>query len=471
MKEFLSDIPKLSRRFVVSGACAAIASSSLITNSKAQTGGVPGFSTIRDTEIESFLFERTQSIFNAAGLKPELVRFYLIASDELNAWATVGLRMGLNTGLIMECSLPNELFGVIAHEAGHLAAGHSYRTEEVERSARAPAAIALGLGVIAAMAGAADAGIFLAGSAQTFGTLNALKYLQSQESAADAAAVRYLDASGMSGRGLVDFFNKFRNFEIFSDAEKFQFFRTHPLSRERIQSLRSVVEKQKNYDQKDPADLIDEFKIVKAKLSGFLNNPVKTYKTYPLSDTSFAARYARLIADYKLLEWEKSLKELDLLIIENPLNPYLYELKGQIYFETGRASQSLPWHQKSVDLKPQAMLFRLNLAQALLNTQKSEDARASIDHLNKVNAHDPDPFAFMLLAQAYDALKDPGQARLATAESQFHSGDYLGARTSAVWSQKHFQKNSVEFQRARDIVVTTSSLMGIDPVSDEVRRR
>ena len=429
-------------------------------------------SVIRDTEIESFLKSQTRPVLSAAGLDADRVHYLLIASDDLNAFATFGLRIGLNTGLIMEADTPNQLFGVIAHETGHLSGGHMMRTDEIERAARMPMAISLGLGVIAALAGAPDAGANLMVSSGTFGTLGALRYIQTEESAADAAGVKALEKAGMSSRGLVDFFYKFRNVETFSNADRYEFFRTHPLSRERIQSLRGVAERQPHYGVVDSPETLAQFDIVKAKLAGFLDSPLKTFQKYPESDTSYPARYARVIATYKMGNWDQAIVLLDKILEEQPNNPYLWELKGQIYFETGRAALAKPAHEKSVALMPQAPLLQLNLGQTLIAVGGKDSLNEAVEHLQQsIKYEDDDSFAWEQLAQAYDGLNQPGLARLSTAEAQFYQGNYVAARTSAVWSQKYLDATSPEYRRARDIVMTASSEMGVDPVEKETTRR
>ena len=448
---------------------ALVISLSLVTVSQAHAQSSQ--SVIRDTEIEEFLKTNTRPILIAAGLDPDRVQYLLIASDDLNAFATFGLRIGLNTGLIMEADTPNQLFGVIAHETGHLSGGHMMRTDEIERAARAPMAISLGLGIIAALAGAPDAGMGIAASSGTFGTLGALRYMQTEESAADAAGVKALERAGMSSKGLVDFFYNFRNAETFSNAERYEFFRTHPLSRERIQALKRNAESQPHYNTVDSPEVVAQFEIVKAKLSGFLDSPLKTFQLYPESDTSYPARYARVIATYKMGEWDRAIVLLDGLLAEQPDNPYLWELKGQIYFETGRAALARPAHEKSVALKPQAPLLRVNLGQTLIAIGDKDSLTAAILTLQESLKYEADNgFAWSQMAQAYDGLNQPGLARLSTAEAQFYYGDYVGARTSAVWSQKYFDPNSPEYRRARDIVMTTSSEMGIAPVDAETKR-
>lgn len=461
-------VARFVRKALRAGICLAAATGlSLAMAVSAQAEGI-----IRDTEIENFLHEETRPILVAAGLDADRVQYLLIASDELNAFATTGLRMGLNTGLIMEADNPNQLFGVIAHETGHLSGAHMMRTDEVNQAAKMPMAIALGLGVIAMMAKAPDAGAALMGSSGTFGTLNALRYLQSQESAADAAGAKALDKAGMSGKGLVDFFYNFRNVETFSNAERYKFFRSHPLSRERIQALRRMVESKPNYNVVDPPATVARFEIVRAKLSGFLNDPIKTLQLYPQTDTSYPARYARVIATYKQGNWDKAVEQLDSLITEQPDNPYLWELKGQIYFETGRAALAEPAHEKSVALSPNAPLLRLNLAQTQIALGDKDNLTQAVSNLQEsLKAEEDNTFAWQQMAQAYDGLNQPGMARLSIAEAQFYGGDYMSARTSAVWSQKYFDQTSPEYRRARDIVMASSYEMGVDPVEGETKRR
>ncbi len=276
----------------------------------------------------------------------------------------------------------------------------------------------------------------------------------------------------MSGKGLVDFFYKFRDVETFSHAERYEFFSTHPLSRERIEALSDFAKKQPHYNTPDDPKVIEEFNIIKAKLVGFMDDPLKTYQLYPETDTSYAARYARAIATYKGGQWDDALAKIDDLIKEQPDNPYLWELKGQIYFETGRPKLAKPAHEKSVALMPDAALLQLNLGQTLIAIGDKDDLKEAVTHLQiSVQNEDDDSFAWQQLAQAYDGLNEPGEARLATAEAQFYDDDLEAARTSAVWSQKYFKPDSPEFRRARDIVMSTSSDLGVPPVEGETHGR
>ncbi|HAV50479.1 MAG TPA: peptidase M48, partial [Brevundimonas sp.] len=84
-------------------------------------------SIIRDTEIEGIIHNWSAPVFTAMGLEPDEMTILLVNDPSLNAFATRGRIMGLNTGLILETDNPNQLLGVIAHEGGHIRNRHTLR--------------------------------------------------------------------------------------------------------------------------------------------------------------------------------------------------------------------------------------------------------------------------------------------------------------------------------------------------------
>jgi predicted Zn-dependent protease len=324
--------------------------------------------------------------------------------------------------------------------------------------------LGLGLGLLAAMAGAPDAAAGLIYSGQYFGQINGLAYSRDDESRADEAAITYLEKAGYSGEGIVNFFNNFRYEQVFSDAKKYPFWVDHPLTDERIESITVRAKAQRHWDATSTPEQVAAFELMKAKIKAFMNRPYQTYIDYPESDTSFAARYARAIADYRELETEKALKEIDALIAERPEDPYLYELKGQALMESARAEEGEAPLRKAVSLKPEAPLLRLLLGEDLI----AENNRAKLDDaivtLNRALLTEPDdPMPWQYLSQAYDAKGDEGMARLAAAEQNFHLGQMRDARAFAIRAREFLKRGTPEWNRATDIVLTSN------PSADDLR--
>lgn len=423
-----------------------------------------GVSLIRDTEIEAILRKQAEPIFVAAGLNPADVKINIVGDKDLNAFVTGGQQVFLTTGLIMATKTPGELLGVIAHETGHIAGGHIARQGEGSRPAMATMLLTLGLGVVAALAGAPDAAAGLAYSSTYFATLNYLGYSRVQEASADQAAAGYLEKAGMSGKGLVAFFDNFRSQEIFSESRRYPFFRSHPLTADRIEGLRLRVEKQSHYETADSPEAVAEHALIVAKVKAFMGYPQQTFQDYKESDTGFPARYARAIAYYKSSEPDKAVQRIDALIAEQPQNPYLYELKGQVLFESGRIREAEPAYREAVRLKPDAPLILTLFGQTLIATEdkaKLDEAITLLRHardLEKDNA-----MTWRQLAEAYDRKGEAGLARLSTAEQYFNLGRAQEARVFGMRAREKLTKGSPEWRRATDIVLVS------EPSKDDLK--
>ncbi len=417
-------------------------------------------SLIRDTEIEDILHEDAAALYEAAGLDAKSIHILLIGSKDLNAFAAPGT-MAVFTGLILESKSPNQLQGVMAHEIGHLAGGHSARSGEMSRAGLKPFLLTMGLGVLAALAGNTEAGAILAGNAGFFGQIGMLGYSREQESRADQAGASYLETASLSGQGLVEFFDNFRYQEVFAEARRYPYFRSHPLSSDRIAALRSRVEKLPHFQAHDDADKIAKHEIMKAKLQGFINPTIAIVKC---SDKvqDYPTRYACAIAQYQLKEPDKALKIIEALLLEQPNNPYLWELKGQVLFEFGRAAEAEAAQRKSVSLKPEAPLLRVNLGQTLIALNSDAKVDEGIAELKKSLVQDEEnSAAWRILAEAYDRRGLDGLARYATAEYNFQEGDKRQALIFAMRAREMLTKGTPEWRRATDIVLASNPDRGL----------
>jgi predicted Zn-dependent protease len=418
----------------------------------------------RDTEIEAILHQEMDPVFAAANIDPKRVELYVMNDPTFNAFTASGYHMVVNSGLVMETKTPNELMGVLAHETGHMERGDVARVGEATRGVVGPMIIGLGLGLLAALAGAPDAAAALIYSGSYFGEINGLAYSRDQEARADEAAVTYLEKAGYSARGLVDFFNNFRYEEVFSNAKKYPYWVDHPLTDDRIEALTVRAQSQAHWNVQDTPEAIAQYEIMKAKLKAFTNRPFQTYVDFPDSDQSFPAKYARAIADYRELETTKAIREIDALIAERPDDPYLYELKGQCMMESSRAVEAEVPLRKAVELRPEAPLLRILLGEDLLaenDPTKLDDAIVTLNRSLVVEPDDPIPWQY--LAQAYDSKGQEGMARLSAAEQEFHLGQMKDARAFAMRARNFLKRGTPEWNRATDIVLTSN------PSADDLR--
>ncbi|MCA8888894.1 MAG: M48 family metallopeptidase [Parvularculaceae bacterium] len=416
---------------------------------------------LRDVEIEEYLDDYARPIFRAAGLPADQIKILLIGDQSFNAFAG-GLVMGVNTGLITFAEYPNEIEGVIAHEAGHIAGGHTARSDEAIAAATRPMLLSLVLAAGAIAAGAPEAGIGLLGLGQNIGMANYLTFSRSQESSADQAALTYLDAVGHSGNGLIKSFEKLRNSQTLTAYQANPYLQTHPLANQRVVALQERAHQSDYFDVKDSEAEIHRLRLIQAKIFGFMQEARFTLRQYPLSDQSEAGHYARAVAYYRSTSIDKALAEIDTLLTEHPDNPYYNELKGQMLFEFGRVEDSIAPHRRSVELSPDKALLRINLARALSATEKTENLNEAVTELKAALLLESDnSFGWFELARAYGGLGEEPKADLAMAESYYHNGARPQAAQFARRAMQGLKQGTPEWRQATDII--TASLGGQSP--------
>jgi len=330
----------------------------------AQAMAQQGMTIIRDTEIEDALKTWTTPILNAAGLSPQAVDIILVQSPELNAFVAGGSNIFLYTGLIAATKNPGELLGVIAHETGHIAGGHLIRGREAMEHASYEAVLAtiLGIGIGALGGGDASAAITRGGQGAAMGSF--LSHSRTQESSADQAGLRYLEAAGMSPRGMETFLSTMQDQELLPASQQNSYVRTHPLTRERMAAVQHAVTKSAFADTPYPAEWTREFERIRGKLVAFIE-PQRVAWLYGDKDNSINALYARSIAAYRRSEKTRALDLIGQVIAAEPDNPYAYEMKGQMLRDFGDLGGAANAYRKAIKLKGDAALIRIDLAQVL----------------------------------------------------------------------------------------------------------
>jgi len=408
---------------------------------------------IRDAEIENTIRIYAKPVLEAAGLVPGSLSVHLVLDDRLNAFVAGGKRIFINTGLLRNAQDANGIIGVLAHETGHIAGGHLAQMQENMRNASAQSVIALVLGAVAAgVSGNPEALVAGATMGQSAATGSFLHYNRSMESQADQAALRYLEDTGQSARGLMDILNQLQNQEVLAAGRQDPYLRTHPLSQERITTVRSHVEQSK-FSDIPPGDLLDYLqRRMRGKLNGYIDPPERTLARYKADDTGVEARYARVHAMEKLHRADDAVAIMDGLIAEKPNDPFFYETKGYVLWKAGRIGESLDPYRRSVELSNGLPLLRMNLAQALLELDSPDAAREAVEQLNQAIRYEQQmPHVWRLLATGYGRLEDFGAAAYALAEEALLQRDRKGVERHVAKALELLPPGSPMHSRALDI--------------------
>jgi predicted Zn-dependent protease len=417
---------------------------------------------LRDTETEQLLRDYTRPVLRAAGLEKQNIQVVIINDRSFNAFVADGHRIFVNYGALMQSETPNQIIGVLAHETGHLAGGHLAKMHAQLARAQTQMIIAMLLGAGAVVAGSrsgnSDNGLANAGAAaisapQEIIRRSLLSYQRQQEENADRAAVKFLNATGQSAKGMYETFRRFTNDSLFAAHGADPYTQSHPMPADRVAALEQLARTSPYWDKKDDPALQMRHDMMRAKISAFMERRDTVYRRYPLSDTSMPARYAHAISTYLHGDPHSALVQIDGLIQAQPANPYFHELRGQALLEGGKPAEAIAPLRKAVQLSNRAPLIEMLLGQALVATDNKAYTEEAIAILRAAVARETEaPLGFAQLAMAYARKGDLAEADLASAQAAYLRGDNKTARDLASRAKTRFAIGTPGWVKADDIV-------------------
>ena len=169
--------------------------------------------------------------FGNMTLNGQKVNYKVYVTKDVNAWAMGNGCVRVYSGL-MDMMNDDELRGVIGHEMGHVALGHSKKAMQT----------AYAVSAARSAAGSASPAVSALSSSQlgdiTEKFINA-QFSQSQERAADDYSFDLLKQKGMSQKGLATAFEKLAKL----DGGKSSMMSSHPSSTSRAEHIRERIAK------------------------------------------------------------------------------------------------------------------------------------------------------------------------------------------------------------------------------------
>jgi predicted Zn-dependent protease len=421
-----------------------------------------GIPLIRDAETEKLLKDYSRPIFKAAGLGSHIT-MRIVKHESFNAFVVDGLNVFINHGTILQAKTPNQVIGVIAHETGHITGGHLAALRARIARDQTKAALLMVLGIGAAIVGATQggdagremgtAGVGIGMGGQEMLMRSMLSERRSQESAADQAGMRYLEATQQSGRGMLETFETFAQQEYVSASYQDPYVRSHPVATDRIARLRELVAKSSFVNAKDAPELQLRHDLVRAKISGYLEGLQGVLNRYPSSDTSLPARYARAIARNCSGLCDQAIGEVEALIRDRPENPFFWEIKGSFHYRAGKHREAMAPLRKALQLAGNEPLIQVELAQAMLGSEERALLEEAIGLLKRAVASDPEnASAYNLLGTALARKGQMPEAEIATARGRFAAGDIKEAQRFAKRAITKLPPGSPDWLRADDII-------------------
>lgn len=216
---------------IVAGGCA----SAITPQQEAQIGAQQSadinaqLPIVRDASLNNYINSLGSQI-SRYGQRGIQYRFYIVNSNQVNAFAVPGGYVYVNRGLINLTANASELVGVLGHEISHVELRHSVQQMEQMQKAN------IGFALASVLLGKASAGVQqAAGTAANVGaTAYFAKFSRTDESEADANAIPLMMSAGYDPSGLTTMFQRLLQQQRSSPSAVEGWFSTHPTTQDRI---------------------------------------------------------------------------------------------------------------------------------------------------------------------------------------------------------------------------------------------
>ena len=378
---------------------------------------------IRDTELESGLQKLMKPLVAAAGYPPNSILIRIIIDPDYNAFVAGKQIIYVNSGLLLNAQSTEEIIGVLAHEIGHLKAGHVPRRDSAIADANSASALAAlaAIAVAAGGGGGAAAGVFIGGQDQA--ARNLLQSFRYDESVADELGLSLLDQSGISASGLRDLMQRMAAQRALPESHQSRYYQTHPGALDRFRVYQDHVDRREGQTRPIANHISALASRIKIKLRAYVEPPKSVLNEF--NDESAPEHlYAKSIAHFRRGELKKALEIIDKLIRLVPDDVFFHEFRGDILLSMARPDESSLAYELAIDLRPDSPQILLNYGRSLIASGKETHFLTAISALEKACDGEPKwAFAHRQLAIAYGRAGKLADADITLAQEALLTGD------------------------------------------------
>ena len=409
---------------------------------------------IDDPEIAGYVNRVGRRLVSASADPNGQFTFFVLRDRQINAFATFGGYVGVNTGLLLAARTESEFAGVLAHEVSHVIQQHLARGIMAAKNQSISSLASLALLLLAARAGG-NMGQVAQGAGQAIEAANIqtqLGYSRDFEREADRVGFTSLSKAGYDPKGMADFFERLQKSTALYENNAPVYLRTHPLTTERISDMQGRAQ---NAPYKQVRDSL-EFYLVRAKLRVMESTPQDALAEFEtqLRERRFAHESAvwygvsrAQLRQGRLTDADKSLAQAKKLATANPM---FETLAAEIKMAEKDLAAATAIYREAYKRYPTDEAVTLGLVNALQLQGQNEAAVQVLDA--RLRSGPRDPKLYLLEAQSYAALGKSVQSRRATAEAYALNGQTQAAVEQLELAQREarqFQDQSMIDTRLR----------------------
>ena len=191
---------------------------------------------VEDAEVNRYINVLGDSIAKLSDNRNLDWHFFIVNTDEVNAFAVPGGFIYVNRGLIERADKMDQLAGVLGHEIGHVINRHTVKQMQKQQEANVGVTLACILTNVC-NSQASQAAINVAGSALF------AKFSRQDETEADEVGIQYVTRAGIDPRGIPEMFRKLLEERQSAPSALDAWFSTHPTEESRITDTNALIAK------------------------------------------------------------------------------------------------------------------------------------------------------------------------------------------------------------------------------------
>ncbi len=396
---------------------------------------------IIDAEINCAITKVAEPMRKSSGVRDITIK--IIAQSSPNAFATYGNNIFLSSGLISLFDDPNVVRGVIAHEIGHLKAGHLLQMNNRVAASNGMMACSILLSAVALVStGNTDALYPIASIATHTNERWNLKHSRENECIADSSAKSFLNKAGYSEYGLIKALRYFQSHQNIPETGRYD--STHPISLDRIRSLELSPS---NQSSNENSELLFLYQMASAKLRG-----IESLKPICNIDNIDAKKYCMAHYYQKNNRTEDAIREINYLVNKYPNYPFFWQKKGELFLSIG-SKEALVYYSKALNLSSDAILkIEEAIAKIIIENSKAHlsNAIAILEIGQGALIHNTTIIKYLSLA--YDKIGEKGMHLYYRALGEYLVGNIQRSKKIAKIAQRYAGNNVTLTQKIKDII-------------------
>ena len=303
-------------------------------------------------------------------------QFFVVQSDQINAFAVPGGYIGLNTGLIVLSENEAQLAGVVSHEIAHIKLRHSAEMIANASMSNIPMWIGIIAGIFAgnprASIAAMKAGIGL--SAQ----MN-VNLIRTNEIEADDYGVEIMSKANYDLSEMASFFDKMEN-STGEISRNLEYLSTHPMYENRIAGIQSRSSGQNKPMKNSTDDYLYIKNILNVSITSDINKNIKS-----ITNKDKYSKHKLALLYYKRSDYKNANDAILATYKDNSNNLYISLAYANILIGQEKINEALEVLNRLKNIYPLNAVISLSIAEIFIENNLNLDYAEKL--LEPLEAH------------------------------------------------------------------------------------